>query len=187
MVSQKRNVLLSEKERDRLMDRVNFDKRTNSTNDVRVKHKLDAWIDNLNDVQLILENLPGETSSSAIEEINIYQLLNIVSDLLRIKKFRRITGDAGKSDSWQTAPSRTAEERDIARAAILTIFLEGIGRYLGADNPLLHVMGLLKFYVDPRLQGRLTDDEKRSVEKCLDAVKDVYEIDLKEIYGKPPN
>lgn len=187
MAGQKRGELLTETERERLITRRDMkDSKKRIANDARAKKKLSAWSDNLDDVELILRNLPEEMSGSAIEEIKIYQLLNIISDLLRIKKFRRVAGDVTKLNSWQTAPSRPAENLDIARTAILSLFLDGFSRHIGADNPCLRAMGWLKVYVDPILRGRLTDEESQSVEKCIDAVEDIYGIDLNEVLGNPP-
>lgn len=183
---QKRNELLTQTERERLITRRDMkDAKKRIANDARAKKKLSAWADNLSDVELILENLPEETSGSAIEEINIYQLLNIIGDLLRIKKFRRVTGDVAKLDSWHTAPARPAENLDIARAALLSIFFKGLTQHIGANNPCMLAMGWLPVYVDSTLRARLTNEERQSVEKCIDAARDVYGIDIKEVLGKP--
>jgi hypothetical protein len=73
---------------------------------------------------------------------------------------------------------RPAEDIDIARASILALMLESVGRYLGSDNPVVHAVALSKFYADPQLQKRLTDAEKKSVEKCVEATEKIYEVDL---------
>lgn len=189
MVGQKRSELLSEKEIERLITRRDMkDTKKRIANDARVKKKLSAWNDNLDHVALILENLPAENIDSAIEERNIFQLLNIVSDLLLVKKFRRVSGETMNIDSWQTAPSRPAEDLDIARAAIMAIFFKDIYRYIGADNPVLRTVGLLPVYVDPIIRDRLTNEEKSAVEKCLAAVKEVYGFDLTDMFStqEPP-
>jgi hypothetical protein len=186
MAGQKRNELLTETERERLINRRDMeDTKKRTTNDSRVKKKLVAWMNNMADVKLILENLPEDLSRSAIEEINIYELLDIIGDSLEIKQFRKVSVDAANPDLWQTAPSRPAEELDIARTSLLAIFYTGISRYL-SDGPSLKSISLLPIYVDPTLQARLTDGEKRSVERCIDAVKNVYGLDLTKVYERPP-
>lgn len=184
MPGQKRNVLLTETERERLINRRDMkDVKKRITNDSRVKKKLAAWMDNMDDVELILENLPQEVTKDAISESNIYQLISIVSDSLRVKDFRRVIGAINDSDSWQTAPSRPVEDIDIARAAILAIMFESMGRYLGSDNPVVHAVALSKFYADPQLKNRLTDAEMRSVEKCIEATKKIFEVDLLDVFA----
>lgn len=186
MAGQKRKELLTKTERERLITRRDMeDSKKRIANDARVKKKLSAWLNNLEDVSLILDNLPEEISSSAIEEINIYELLNIVGDSLKIKQFRKISGDAAKIDTWQTAPSRQAEELDIARTSILAIFFTGLSRYL-TDNPTLKSISLLPIYIDSSLRDRLTDDEKRAVERCIVAVKEIYGFDLMKTFERPP-
>lgn len=179
MPGQKRNELLTGTERERLINRRDMaDAKTRAANDSRAKKKLAAWVDNLRDVELILENLPDEMSESAINEFAVYRLISVIEDLLRVKKFRRVSGDINDSASWQTTPLRPAEDIDIARASILALMLESVGRYLGSDNPVVHAVALSKFYADPQLQKRLTDAEKKSVEKCVEATEKIYEVDL---------
>ena len=179
MPGQKRNELLTGTERERLINRRDMgDAKKRAANDSRAKKKLAAWADNLRDVELILENLPDEMSESAINEFAVYRLISVVEELLRVKEFRRICGDINDPASWQTAPGRPADELDIARSALLASVLGGVGQFLGADNPVVHAVALSKFYADPQLQKRLTDAEKKSVEKCVEATEKIYEVDL---------
>ena len=61
MPGQDRDELLTEKERDRLINRQSMeDKKLRSANDARVKKKLIAWLKNVPDVLLILKELPDE-------------------------------------------------------------------------------------------------------------------------------
>lgn len=179
MPGQKRNELLTGTERERLINRRDMgDAKKRAANDSRAKKKLVAWMDNIEDVELILENLPQEVTKEAIRESDIYRLISVMSDSLRVKNFRRVSGAINDSASWQTTPLRPAEDIDIARASILALMLESVGRYLGSDNPVVHAVALSKFYADPQLQKRLTDAEKKSVEKCVEATEKIYEVDL---------
>ena len=184
MPGQKRNELLTRTERERLINRRDMgDAKKRAANDSRAKKKLAAWADNLRDVELILENLPDEMSESVVDESAVYRLISVVEELLRVKEFRRICGDINDPASWQTAPGRPADELDIARSALLASVLGGVGQFLGADNPVIRAVTLSKIYADPILRGRMSEEEKRSAERCISAMKNVYGVDLEDVYS----
>lgn len=184
MPGQKRNELLTGTERERLINRRDMgDAKKRAANDSRAKKKLAAWADNLRDVELILENLPDEMSESAINEFAVYRLISVIEDLLRVKKFRRVSGDINDPVSWQTSPGRPANDLDIARSALLATVLGGVGQFLGADNPVIRAVKLSKIYADPGLRERMSEEEKQSAERCINAMKDVYDVDLEDVYA----
>ena len=184
MPGQKRNELLTGTERERLINRRDMgDAKKRAANDSRAKKKLAAWADNLRDVELILEILPDEMSESVVDESAVYRLISVVEELLRVKEFRRICGDINDPASWQTAPGRPADELDIARSALLASMLGGVGQFLGADNPVIRAVTLSKIYADPILRGRMSGEEKRSAERCISAMKNVYGVDLEDVYS----
>jgi len=183
MPGQKRNELLTETERERLINRRDMkDVKKRITNDSRVKKKLAAWVDNLRDVELILESLPEEMSESAVNEFAVYRLISVIKDLLRVKKVRQVSGDINPA-SWQTAPGRHANDLDIARSALLASALSGIMEFLGADNPVVRAAKLSRIYADPILRERMSDEEKQSAERLINAMKNVYGLDLEDVYA----
>jgi len=183
MAGQKRNELLTETERERLINRRDMeDTKKRTTNDSRVKKKLAAWVDNLRDVELILESLPEEMSESAVNEFAVYRLISVIKDLLRVKKVRQVSGDINPA-SWQTAPGRHANDLDIARSALLASALSGIMEFLGADNPVVRAATLSRIYADPILRERMSDEEKQSAERLINAMKNVYGLDLEDVYA----
>ncbi len=158
MPGQKRNELLTGTERERLINRRDMgDAKKRAANDSRAKKKLAAWADNLRDVELILE--------------------------IRVKNFRRVSGDINDPVSWQTSPGRPANDLDIARSALLATVLGGVGQFLGADNPVIRAVKLSKIYADPVLRERMSEEEKQSAERCINAMKDVYDVDLEDVYA----
>ena len=183
MVSQKRSQLLSEKEREKLTNRANLDKRTNSTNAIRVKRKLSAWLDNISDVVLILQTLPDDQLKDEVHDWYLYFLLNIVENLMEIEKFYPIEGDIEEPDEWKAVIKcekktekktvRPAEDLDIARASMLTYHIGILGHYLGMKNPIPKVDALVNACKNPNLPdlgNKLTPNERRAMERYVQAI-----------------
>jgi hypothetical protein len=184
MVSQKRSMLLSEKERERLTNRAKLDKRTNSTNAIRVKRKLAAWLGNISDVVLILQNLPEDQLKDEVHDWHLYFLLNIVENLMEIKKFYPIDGDIEKPNEWEAVikfdkktnlkNKRPVEEIDIVRGSMLAYHIGILGHYLGLQNPMPKVNALTEACRDPALpdfSNRLTPNERLAIERSTEAIK----------------
>jgi len=77
MVGQKRDELLSVMEKNRLTNRESFDTHVLSTNDVRVKRKLSAWLTNVGDVMLILQHLPDRPLRKLLDNKAIFSIMDL--------------------------------------------------------------------------------------------------------------
>ena len=183
MPSVKRDRLLSDLERKRLVDRKSQDKHTRTTNDIRVKKKLAAWLSAMNDVSLIIRKLPEDQVRDVIHDWGIYFLLHIVENMMAINNFYPIEGDAERPDEWQAVTefdkinkrpihTRAAEDLDIVRSSMLTWHVNIQGTYLGFHNPVVKVVDLAKLYENPELCDKLTDGEKRAVKRHNKAVEE---------------
>ena len=96
----KRDKLLSEKERERLMDRK--DKSMAAINDTRVRKKLSNWLKTLEEISLIFNHLPEEQSRSAVTNENVFALLCLSIRAMKIKEFYPIEGNANDPYTWET-------------------------------------------------------------------------------------
>jgi len=96
----KRDRLLSEKERERLMDREDASKL--AINDARVRKKLSNWLKTLDDVSLILTHLPEEQSRDVVTNENVFDILRLAARAMQIKRFYPIDGNVNDSYTWNT-------------------------------------------------------------------------------------
>jgi len=94
----KRDRLLSEKERERLMDRK--DKSKLALNDARVRKKLSNWLKTLDEVFLIFNNLPEEQSWSVITHEDAFKLLCLAARAMKIKNYYPIAGIVSDPYTW---------------------------------------------------------------------------------------
>ena len=96
----KRDRLLSEKERERLVDRK--DKSTLAINDARIRKKLSNWLKTLDEVSMIFNHLPEEQSSSVVTNENAFELLCLAARAMKIKNFYPIDGNVNDPYTWDT-------------------------------------------------------------------------------------
>jgi hypothetical protein len=150
MVSQKREELLSEKERERLKTRDALDPRTRAANDIRVKRKLGAWMKGIDDVLLILEHLPKDTILKiAKDDVAIMRLVTASIEMMRMMGYRPIVGNVGQPESWSAIkktsggdPKVPVTDVDIVRSANLTLFSLTLETLLGSEsNPVSAAIG----------------------------------------------
>lgn len=183
--------MLSELEMEKLVNRRDQTPRDRATNDMRVRRKLSVWLDNISDADTILNILPADQLRDKIDDTSIFLLLDIVWNLMKIKNFRTIVGTKDEPTKWKTkaisesdevnmrpAPDKAAEKLDIARSSMLLLGFSGMFRYLGSENPIISVVDQWKNLYKPGYLDKLEAGERQSIEKVLDALKGIYEIDL---------
>jgi hypothetical protein len=95
----KRDKLLSEKERERLLDR--NDKSMAAINDVRVRKKLSNWLKTLDEISLIFNHLPEEQSRNVVTYENILEILCLAARAMKIGEFYPICGDVDDPSTWE--------------------------------------------------------------------------------------
>jgi hypothetical protein len=185
MVSQKREELLSEKEKERLKARDSLDSRTRAANDIRVKRKLAAWINGVDDVLLILEHLPNDTIRKvANDDLAVMRLATTSVEMMRLMGYRPIVGDVGRPESWLAISKRQnvldvdkipANDVDITRSANLTLFSHMLETMLGSENnPVSAAIGYDISKDNPALVGFLKEhpDIMASYQKALDRIRE---------------
>lgn len=94
----KRDRLLTEKERERLVDRE--DKSTLAINDSRIRKKLSNWLKTLDEVSLILNNLPEEQSGRVVSNEDAFELLCLAARAMKIKEFYPVDGIVSDPYTW---------------------------------------------------------------------------------------
>lgn len=176
--------MLSPLERGRLTDREGQNSKDRATNDMRVRRKLAAWLDDTRDAILILDCLPKEQLNDLIKDWNIYFLLKAAEKAMEIKKFYPVEGEADNPDEWMAVIEyknrtekktvRPAEDLDIARASMLALHIKNLVQHLGPHSPMPKVNALGEACHNPDLPdfgNRLTNEEKKALEKCSNALK----------------
>jgi len=119
MPGQKRDELLTEKERLRLVNRRDTDdKKIRAANDIRAKKKLSAWLKNIPDVLLILEKLPDDQIRDVLADNDIFKLFKLTEIAVDIQGFTPILGrltdekwighfgEVGDIDIWRASQLR---------------------------------------------------------------------------------
>lgn len=187
--------MLSDLERDRLMHRDAQNPHTRATNDTRVRKKLRDWIDGVLDAMYILEYLPESQLEEVIIDDDIRDFTFIALMAASIKKYGPITGELEEPENWKTIETmkpkksevwkkfvpieRPTEDRDIVRAVnslrdliwLNTYANATIPQALSRKNPIEKAMGYAGFYSNPLLSGRLTEGERRGIERINQALE----------------
>jgi hypothetical protein len=177
MASQKREELLSNKEKERLRARDSLDPRTRAANDSRAKRKLEAWFKNIIDVEEILEHLPDDQIRDVIDDRDIYSLLYTAETLLKIQKFHPVGGAVGNPDRWSVIIDKDAimpaEDTDILRSKLLGELLDHLDRFvLVNENPVCRLSKLEKLE-RMGLGDRIKADEMTGLRKLKQASMDM--------------
>ena len=186
MVSQKREELLSGKEKDRLKARASLDPRTRAANDIRVKRKLAAWINGVDDVLLILEHLPNDTIRKvANDDVAVMRLATASVEMMRLMGYRPIVGDLGRPENWLAIYKRESgvegdikvpvTDVDIVRSANLTHFSLMLETMLGSENnPVSAAVGYDISKNNPAIIGFLKEhpDIADGYQKALDRIEE---------------
>jgi len=144
MVSQKRDKLLSDLEKLRLKGRRTLDSRTRTTNDIRIKRKLSAWLKGIEDVLLILSHLEKKDIENILDDMTVLRLAISAVEMMRIMGYRPIIGDVGHPETWQamarreTSPDISANvpatDADIIRSSNLTMIATMLETMLESEN-----------------------------------------------------
>jgi hypothetical protein len=180
MPSLKRDSLLSDLERERLMKRDTLDRHTRSTNDVRVKRKLTAWMKNISDVRKILSNLPEDQIKDATHDSDIYFLFDIIENLLLKRRFYPLEGDIRYPEDWQIVidedTERPAENLDIIRSSLLRHRILKLMSFYDMNDPVGLVETIERMSKDPNIQNRVTDEDRKAI-KRLNQAKEWFSIE----------
>ena len=173
---------LSPKEEEGLINRpTNAHER--ATNDVRVRKKLAAWLKEFDDMTEIFLCLPPEQLRKELSDIHVHRLSFFLITAMDVLNFHPIVGEIDKPDDWKTIldvsanrfemlasgrahyRSRAAENEDITRTLLLVDAFNELNLFFGNNNPVVEAVQLEKLEDDPKLRSRLTDGERRGIER----------------------
>ncbi len=132
----KRNRLLSDLERERLETRNSLDPHTRNTNDVRVKKKLTAWLDSLEDISLILKHMPSDqwrNITPSLKDEHVIVLFKLSEKLMDVLGYYGIEWSEDDPRAWVVTRAgfdergfpiaakdpRPATEKDIKQSLIM--------------------------------------------------------------------
>jgi hypothetical protein len=168
---------------------------TRSTNDTRVRKKLRAWMSEILDVMYILEHLPENQLNDLIIDEDVRDLRFIALMATSIKKIGPIVGKLEEPEKWKTVETTTpkrsetwkkfspierpVEDRDIVRAVESIADLLWLNTFANATilaplkggNPIEKAMHYSRFYSIPALSQRLTEGERKGIERINQALK----------------
>jgi hypothetical protein len=166
-------VLLSDIERDRLLHR-SKDSKTRASNDVRVRKKLRAWLENAYDIALVCEYLPEDQVTREIVDNHVFLLMGIARQLIEILRFYPIGGKVDHPEDWKvllpSGATRPVEDRDLERSLSLKKVLTDLVPFHGRDNPMDAILRISELDADPVLRERITDGERVALNRVTDAL-----------------
>lgn len=165
--------MLSPTERDRLKNRLGIDSQERASNDARVRKKLAMWLkEDLDDVYLILDNLPEDQLKRVFKDDQIFRLFTLVETMMKIKDFRAIYGGLNDPDNWkvlnhpgESEPNRSAEDQDVLRGWNLNNHIDNLHAFYGHESPFTNLALLLKMDADEELRARVTPEERKGLER----------------------
>jgi hypothetical protein len=170
MPSQTREELLTEKERERLINRQDTtDKKTRAANDIRVRKKLAAWLKNIPDVLLILEKLPKDQTNAVLSDEDIFTFFNLTEKAIHVRGFSLIEGRI----SWPKWSGYSGEvtDLDIWRSWHLHKHIHKLLDFHGHRNPLWDWDVLHPMEEDKHFRERISPEELRGMERIKHALK----------------
>jgi hypothetical protein len=167
-----------------MMNRAAYDRKTLSDSDLRIKKKLSLWLGDIEDIRLILSNLPEDLTRDVLIDEYAFDLLSIAHEIMRLQKFLAISGEVGKPEEWQARGYgiiRFAEEKDIGRSLILNSHIRDLvvfagENYISGQNPAIKARALDRLREDPRLSGKIMPGEGKAIEKVKSAIVKYAEL-----------
>jgi hypothetical protein len=184
MIGRKKDEMLSNEEHEQMINRTGYDRQTLSSNDLRIKNKLNAWLDNIKDIRLILRNLPEDLTRDVLIDEYAFDLLHIAAEIMRLQKFLSISGEVDKPEEWQARGYgivRLAEDKDIARNIILHSHLRNLAVFAGEiyndeQNPAIRARAIDRLQGDSLLSAKNAPNEKKAIEKVKSALAKYDEL-----------
>jgi len=178
MIGRKMDEMLSNEEHEQMINRSGYDRQTLSDNDLRIKKKLNTWLDDIKDVRLILRNLPEDLTRDVLIDEYAFDLLYIAAEIMRLQKVLSISGEVDKPEEWQARGYgivRLAEDKDIARNIILHSHLRNLAvfageTYNGEQNPVIRARAIDRLRGDSLLSEKNSPNEKKAIEKVKSAL-----------------
>ena len=182
MPSQSRKELLTDMERERLTTpRDEIDNKTRGMNDARVKRKLAAWIQNFDDVKLILDNLPEDHLNAVLSDEDVYKLFKLTEKLISIRGFSPIEGRIHE-ERWIGFRGEVAD-LDIWRSYNVYQHLMRVFDYFGHRNPFWDNYHLLEGMVkDEEFKDRVSPEERKGMERIQKAIR-AYQPKIRATVG----
>jgi hypothetical protein len=191
--------MLSQLEKHRLLSRGYLDARTRTTNDMRTKRKLSAWLNDIIDAQLIIGGLPADQTRNLISDMHINVLFLVLAAMMRARDFRPMEGKIDEQSKWKVVslrgliptvggekpedlnpPDRPVEDIDIYRAWWIRFNINILEQFVGQNNPINEFGALNEAYNNERLRSRLTEGETEGIIRIAQALHNVSEEVLKE-------
>jgi len=164
--------MLSPTERNRLINREGIRSQERASNYARVRKKLAMWLnEDLADVFLCIKFLPEDQLKRVFEDPHIFRLFALVERMMEIKDFRAVYGKADDPEEWKVTkpgemePDRLAEDQDVRRAWKLMNHLDNLYIVYGHENLLKHLATLLRMDEDEKIHDRVTEGERKGLER----------------------
>ncbi|MCJ7444180.1 MAG: hypothetical protein MUO26_06575 [Methanotrichaceae archaeon] len=157
---------------------------TRATNDIRVRKKLQNWVNGIGDVARIINALPYGQTNKIITDDAFIDLLRVVNMMTWKKKFLSVLGDIEEPDSWEAVDldeqtNKKVEDQDILRTILLRDQIEtlcttaNLSLEIQESNPIDVALLLAPIYSNPDLRKRLRISamEQKAIEKIIQILK----------------
>jgi len=185
--------MLSDLERNRLTTRETDIPKTRAINDMRVKKKLVAWLEDSYDALLILQKIPLESFKDGLSDIDVYRLLTIVESIMTIKQFTPVAGKSLELGEWMAEgynTTRPANSVDIARSVLIDEHITTLKWFFGDKNPVSDAVAYAKWTENPKWKDRFSESEraiaKANGERVLSSIDEYMRTFVKTGGEEPP-
>jgi hypothetical protein len=174
---------LSPKEREGLWHRPS-NAHERATNDVRVRKKLAAWLNEFDDMTEIFLKLPPEQLRKELSDIHVHRFSFFLITAMKVLNFYPIIGEIGKPEDRKAiidtnvsklelrtlekahSTSKPVEDEDIWRILILSDLFDELNHFFGNSNPVVEADQLSRLAEEhPKFHTRLTADELRGIKR----------------------
>ena len=161
--------MLSELERDRLVNRRDQTPRDRATNDMRVRKKVSTWLKDIPDVLLALNKLPADQMRDVLSDNDIYRLFKLTEKSMNALSFSPVDGRIW-DERWISSQPGGATDLDISRSYYTYEYVKEMYDFLGRRNPVIDFDNLERLERDPEFRDKVTQEERRGIERIRRAI-----------------
>jgi hypothetical protein len=161
--------MLSDLERTRLKTRETDSPKIRAMNDLRVKKKLRAWLDDGFDALEIFDAIPLDKLKEELTDGDVCRLLKLARYIMIARKFMAVQGELEKHDGWEAVGygiTRPADKTDIIRSVLVDVHANALKVFVGPHNPAPYAMGISDMLKGPdkdKWSERFTPEEKEGI------------------------
>jgi hypothetical protein len=170
--------MLTNIERERLENRGSIDSATRARNELIVRNKLEKWLNDSLDADIIMDHLPEKQIKKLLTDGHAFILLSVAIKTMSLLDFRPVEGNITNPDSWHITTEeidRESEERkfntrpatdiDIARSILMDCYLDEINGFVSKSDPAVYAWILSRRENHPGNDRKIKEEERMAINR----------------------